>query len=206
MSVKDILARAASKGLLDDLVAEKSKKEEKKQPKVTQRRNNITGDGMKPKIAELLHHQTASNIKAEVSTSKAVSNVQQKKVNRANGYVQLKKSVNPVSDTALPRVLKHTSHLPSVGKAHERQTLARKARAERKRVVLKTVEIVLPPVITPYATRHGIKPTHPCFRGWTGAKGLGGRVPPAPVGGRILPPALSKAVRPTVLSHPRPWL
>ncbi|XP_009816083.2 putative methyltransferase NSUN7 [Gavia stellata] len=199
LSVKDILARAAAKGLLGGIVVEKSKEEEKKQPKVTQHRRNITGSGTEPKIAELLHRQTVSDIKAEVSVSKAVSNTQHN-ANRTNSSVQLKKSINPVSNTALPKVLKHTSHSSSMGKAYERQTLARKARAERKRVVLKPVEIVLPPVITPYISPQGNKPrisTHPCFHGWTGAKGLSGR---------IFPPPLSEVVKPTVLSHPRPWL
>ncbi|XP_029892557.1 putative methyltransferase NSUN7 isoform X2 [Aquila chrysaetos chrysaetos] len=200
VSVKDILARAAAKGLLDSTVVQKSKEEEKKK-KVTQRRRNITGSGIEPKIAEFLHHQTVSSIKAEVPVSKAVSNVQQKNVNRTNSYVQLKKSINPISDTALPKVLKHTAHLSSMGKAYDRQTFARKPRTERKRVVLKPVEIVLPPVITPYLSSQGNKPRvssgRHCFHGWTGAKGSSGRT---------LPPTVSKVVKPAVLSHPRPWL
>ncbi|KAM9660877.1 putative methyltransferase NSUN7 isoform 1-T6 [Morphnus guianensis] len=200
VSVKDILARAAAKGLLDSTVVQKSKEEEKKQ-KVTQCRRNITGSGIEPKIAEFLHHQTVSSIKAEVPVSKAVSNVQQKNVNRTNSYIQLKKSINPISDTALPKVLKHTSHLSSMGKTYDRQTLARKPRTERKRVVLKPVEIVLPPVITPYLSSQGNKPrvssARHCFHGWTGAKGSSGR---------ILPPTVSKVVKPAVLSRPRPWL
>ncbi|KAM6362622.1 putative methyltransferase NSUN7 isoform 2-T12 [Alca torda] len=207
VSVKDILARAASKGLLEGLIAEKSKEEEKKQLKVTQRRNNVTAGGMKPKIAEFLHRQTVSNTKAEVSPPKAVSNIQQKKVNLTSSYPQLKKPLNPVSDTALPRARKQTSHVAPTGKTCQRQTLARKARAERKRLVLKTVEIVLPPVMMPYVSRQENKPrtsTHPCFHGWAGAKG--GRVPPPPSGGRVLPPPLARVVKPTVLSQPRPWL
>lgn len=200
MSVKDILARAAAKGLLDSTVVQKSKEDKKKQ-KVKQRRCNITGSGIDRKIAEFLHHQNVSSIKAEVPVSKAVSNVQQKNVNRTNSYVQLKKSINPISDTALPKVLKHTSHLSSMGKAYDRQTLARKPRTERKRVVLKPVEIVLPPVITPYLSSQGNKPrvssARHCFHGWTEAKGSSGR---------ILPPTVSKVVKPAVLSRPQPWL
>ncbi|XP_005444858.2 LOW QUALITY PROTEIN: putative methyltransferase NSUN7 [Falco cherrug] len=197
--VKDILAHAPAKGLLDGSFVKKSKEEEKKQ-KVTQRRRNITGGGIKPKTVEFLRRQTVSNIKAEVSVSKAVSNIQQKNANQTNSYVQLKKSINPASATALPKVLKHTSYLSPTGKTYERQTLARKTHAERKRVVLKPVEIVLPPVITPYPSLQGNKPrisTHPCFHAWTGAKGSGGRV---------LPPPLSTVVKPTALGLPRPWL
>ncbi|XP_075608384.1 putative methyltransferase NSUN7 [Balearica regulorum gibbericeps] len=199
MSVKDILARAAAKGLLGG-VREKSKEEEKKRPKVAQRRSNITGRGIEPKIAEFLCHQTVSNTKAEVSVPKAVSNIQEKNVKKTHGYAQQKKSLNLVSDTALPSVLKHTSHLSPMSKAYDRQTHARKARAERKRVVLKPVEIVFPPVITPYASPQGNKPrtsTHHRFHVCTGTKGLSGR---------ILPPPQSKALKPTVLGRPRPWL
>ncbi|KFV08663.1 Putative methyltransferase NSUN7, partial [Pterocles gutturalis] len=155
VSVKDILARAAAKGLLDSS-PEKSKEEEKKQ-KVTKRRSNIPGTGTEPKTAQFLRHQTVSNIKAEVSISKAVSNIQQNKVTNIN--VQLKKSIKPVSDPAsgLPKVLKGISHLSSMGKVSDRQTLPRKACAERKRVVLKPVEIVFPPVITPYVSSQGNK-------------------------------------------------
>ncbi|KAM9295517.1 putative methyltransferase NSUN7 [Morus bassanus] len=200
VSVKDILARAAAKGLLDDIVVEKSKEEEKKRPKVTQRRSNVTGSGTEPKIAEFLPHQTVSNNKAEAAMPKAVGNIPQKNVSRANSYVKLKKSLNPISAPALPRVLKHTSHSSPMGKAYVGQTLARRPRAEHRRVVLKPVEIVLPPVITPYIRPQGNKPrtsTHPCFHGWTAAKGPSSR---------ILPPPLPKAVKPAVLSHPRPWL
>ncbi|KAM6071821.1 putative methyltransferase NSUN7 isoform 2-T2 [Theristicus caerulescens] len=194
VSVKDILARAAAKGLLDGIAAVKSKDEEKKRPKVAQHRST------EPKNAALLHHQTVSNTKAEVSVSKAVSNIQQKNMNRASSSVQLKKSIEPGLDRALPRALKHASRVSPVGKAYERQPLARKARAERKRVVLKPVEIVFPPVMLPYVSAQGNKPrtaTQHCLQGWTAAKGLRGR---------ILPPPLSKVARPTVLSHPQPQL
>ncbi|KFP79171.1 Putative methyltransferase NSUN7, partial [Apaloderma vittatum] len=148
VSVKDVLTRAAAKGLLDGIVG-KSKQEKKKQ-KVTQHRRNISG--IKPKTAEFLHHR-----KAEVSVSKAVGDKQQKNVNQPNRYVQLKKSVDP--DTALPKELKHTSLLSPTGKVqHPRQTLVRKARADRKRLVLKTVEIVFPPVVPAGQTAQGSKP------------------------------------------------
>ncbi|XP_064305414.1 putative methyltransferase NSUN7 isoform X2 [Phalacrocorax carbo] len=200
VSVKDILARAAAKGLLDGVAVERSKEEEKKRPKVTQRRSNITGSGTEPKMEEFLHRQTVSNVKAEVAVPKAVGNILQKNVSRTKSHIQPKKPLNPVSAPALPRVLKHTSHSSPMGRAHDGQALARRPRAEHRRVVLKPVEIILPPVIMPYICLQGNKPrtsTHPCFHGWTGAKGPSGRK---------LPPPLPKAVKPAVLSHPRPWL
>uniref|UniRef100_A0A8C0F9S4 NOP2/Sun RNA methyltransferase family member 7 n=1 Tax=Bubo bubo TaxID=30461 RepID=A0A8C0F9S4_BUBBB len=184
VSVQDILARAAAKGLLDGIVVEKSKEKEKKQ-KVTQRtqhRHNITGSGTEPQTAEFRRYRTVSNIKAEVCVSKAVNTKQQTDVNRTKGCVQLKKSVSPISGAALPKVLKHTSHLSPAGKAYERRTSTRKARAQKERLVLKPVEIVLPPVITPYgrSQRNKPKPSN-CFHGWTGAKGWAGRMFPPPV-------------------------
>ncbi|KFR07820.1 Putative methyltransferase NSUN7, partial [Nipponia nippon] len=152
VSVKDVLARAAAKGLLDGIAAVKSKDEEKKRPKVAQHRST------EPKTAAFLHHQTVPDIKAEVSVSKAARNVQEKNATRTSSSVQLKKSAGPVSDRALPRALKHASRVSPAGRAYERQPLARKARAERKRVVLKLVEIVFPPEITPYVSAQGNKP------------------------------------------------
>ncbi|KFQ41901.1 Putative methyltransferase NSUN7, partial [Nestor notabilis] len=154
MSAEDILGQAAAKGLLEDILVEKPKEGEKKQ-KVTQLTCNIAG-GVKPKITELLHPQTVSNIKAEVAVSKAVSNVQQN-VSRTKAGVQLKKSIRPTSARALPEVLKHTHPLSPVGKAYGRQTPARKARAEHKRVVLKLAKITFPPEATPYLSSQGNK-------------------------------------------------
>ncbi|NXI68526.1 NSUN5 methyltransferase, partial [Anseranas semipalmata] len=195
VSVKDILARATARGLLGSTV-EKSKEEEKTQQKTTQCGSGITGVGTEPKIAEFPHLKAISNINAAVSVSKAVSKLRKKNVNQPISCVQMKKPVNPVSDTGLPKVPQHKPHLSSAGKVHGRQTLARKARTERKKmVVVKPVEIVLPPVISPYVrpqrNQLGMPAPNSCSH-WTGAKSLGDRA---------LPPPLSKAVRPTVLRN-----
>ncbi|XP_065489196.1 putative methyltransferase NSUN7 isoform X1 [Caloenas nicobarica] len=183
MSDEDILARAAAKGLLDGTLAEKSKKKKKKRPKVTQCRRNIAG-------AEFLYHQTVSNIKAELSVSKAVSNIQLKSVNGTNRRVELKKSLHPLSDAALPGVPKYT--------AQDRQMLARKARTERKRMEMKTVDIVFPSAVAPQAPHGKLQGNSPrtssqhcCHT----AKAAGGRMFPPP-----------KVVKPAVPSHPHPWL
>ncbi|XP_005501427.2 putative methyltransferase NSUN7 isoform X1 [Columba livia] len=198
MSDEDILARAAAKGLLDGTLAEKSKKKKKKQPKVTQRRRNIAG-------AEFLHHQTLSNIKAELSVSKAVSNIQLRSMNGTNCRVELKKSLHPLSDAALPGAPKYT--------VQDRQTLARKARTERKRMETKTVDIVFPSAVAPH-TPHGNSPKTSSQHCCHAAKAAGGRMFPPPkvvkpavpraVGDRMFP--LPKVVKPAVPSHPRPWI
>lgn len=179
MSDEDILARAAAKGLLDGTLAEKSKKK-KKRPKVTQCRRNIAG-------AEFLRHQTVSNIKAELSVSKAVSNIQLKSVNGTNRRVELKKSLHPLSDAAAPGVPKRTGQ--------DRQTLARKARTERKRMETKTVDIVFPSAVAPHGKSQGNSPRTSSQHCCHAARAAGGRMFPPP-----------KVVKPAVPSHPRPWL
>ncbi|XP_032855029.1 putative methyltransferase NSUN7 isoform X2 [Tyto alba] len=190
--VKDILARAAAKGLLGGIVLEKSNEEAKNQrvTQATQRGRKTTGGGAEARTAGFLHHQPVPNVEAEVSVCKA----QAKNVNRTNGCVQPRKTIDPAAGRAPPRARKHTPHLSPVAKAHERQTRPRKAGAERKRLVLKPVEIVLPPGITPYGRSQRNKPRTSalrCVRGWTG---------------RMFPAPLSKAVRPAGLSSPRPRL
>ncbi|NXV77533.1 NSUN5 methyltransferase, partial [Atlantisia rogersi] len=205
VSVKDVLSQAAAKGLLEGIVGEKSKEEEKKRPnvgekskekekkrpKVMPRSSNTPGRGIEPKIADFLRHQTVPSSKAEVPVPKPVSKTQQKNMTQPHSYAQHKKPIKPVPGAALPSVPKRTPHPSPVG----RQMAAGKPRVERKRLVLKCVEIVFPPVVTqrnkPRTTTHG------GFCGWAGAKGSSRR---------ILPPPLSKAVKPAVLGHPQPWL
>ncbi|KFW09063.1 Putative methyltransferase NSUN7, partial [Eurypyga helias] len=156
VSVKDILARAAAKELLDGVVEEKSKEEGKKQLKIQQRPQKTAGGGREPKIAEFLHRHAVPTVKAEVSLSKAGNRQQDGK--RTSGSVQLTKSLNLISATALPAAPKHRPRAPPAGTARQGETRARKARAERERLVLKPVEIVLPP---PYPILQGNKPRIP---------------------------------------------
>ncbi|XP_027760147.1 putative methyltransferase NSUN7 isoform X2 [Empidonax traillii] len=78
-----------------------------------------------------------------IPVSKAVSNTRQKNVHQTNSHDQLKKSADPDSHTAVPKVPKRTSHLSPPGKVSERQTPARRAR--HKGVVLKPEKITSPP-------------------------------------------------------------
>ncbi|KFU95954.1 Putative methyltransferase NSUN7, partial [Chaetura pelagica] len=159
VSVKDTLPHAASEELLDDIVVENSEKKAKKQRKAKKRRRNVTSRGTELKTAEFLYHQVVSTMKAEVSVSKAVGDIKQKTMNQTSGSVQLKKAIKPVSAKALPQVLKHTPPLSPAGKVtYERQTLARKAHTERRKLSLKTVEIAFPPGITPDLSLQGSKP------------------------------------------------
>ncbi|KFP24674.1 Putative methyltransferase NSUN7, partial [Colius striatus] len=86
--VKEILARAAAKGLLDGIVG-KSKKEEKKQ-RVTARRRHTTGGVAEPKGPAFPRHQTVATTEAPVPVSKAARKAQQKAANRTLGSVPLR--------------------------------------------------------------------------------------------------------------------
>uniref|UniRef100_A0A8C3CKH6 NOP2/Sun RNA methyltransferase family member 7 n=1 Tax=Cairina moschata TaxID=8855 RepID=A0A8C3CKH6_CAIMO len=182
VSVQDILARAASKGLLGS-TAEETRDNDKKQWKVTEHGNGVTASGTKPKRAEFHHHKvpSPSNINTAVSVSKAVTKLRKKNVSQPVSYVQPKKPVSPAAGTGLPRVLKHAAHLPSIGKVHGRQMLARKARAERKKVVLKPVEIVFPPVISPYVCPQPGMPNSSSYFDRTGARSVSDRALPPPL-------------------------
>ncbi|KFV63134.1 Putative methyltransferase NSUN7, partial [Dryobates pubescens] len=159
-SLSDILARAAAKGLLDGCVdkpqrEKKQKGTQKGTQKETQKgpqrgpqkgpqkgpqsRWKVTTSGAEPKITQL-HQKTVLEAKAEASVSKAVSKAEEKVVNPRESSAQVKKPIQPTSATG---------GVPAAGKAGKKQAPVRKARAERKRLVLKPVDIALPLVITP---------------------------------------------------------
>ncbi|XP_054029603.1 putative methyltransferase NSUN7 [Dryobates pubescens] len=172
-SLSDILARAAAKGLLDGCVAKPQREKNGAEPKITQ-----------------LHQKTVLEAKAEASVSKAVSKAEEKVVNPRESSAQVKKPIQPTSATG---------GVPAAGKAGKKQAPVRKARAERKRLVLKPVDIALPLVITPPAALPRNKARtriQQRLRCWAAAKGSSGAT---------LAQRLSKVVRPAVASHPRPW-
>ncbi|KGL85053.1 Putative methyltransferase NSUN7, partial [Tinamus guttatus] len=170
LSVQDILARAAAKGLLDGIAVEKSKKEEKKKkkPRMTQHTSSITGYGAETKAEDqILHQEPVPNPPAKEAAWKAGGSTEQKAVNATGGSVQLRRGPVPASDSALPKVGKRpsnvsgVSNVPCAGRVCERQPPARRARAEDRMVVLKPVEIVLPPVIVPYLSPQGSRAVIP---------------------------------------------
>lgn len=173
------MAPAAAKGLLEGVV-EKPKRAKKQ--KGTQRRQNLGTSGAKPKVIQL-HRQAVPKVKAEVSVSKAVSKAEEKKVIQAQSSAQVKSPIKPTSDTA---------RLSAAAKVRERQTTARKAGPERKRLVMKPVEIRLPPLLPPLPANKPRVQAHQCLRWWAGAQGPSGRT-------RAL--LLSKVGKPAVPSH-----
>ncbi|CAM4661855.1 putative methyltransferase NSUN7 isoform X1 [Lepidochelys kempii] len=208
MSVQDILARAAAKGLLEGLdIGKSSKREEKrkKKSKVTQQRNVPKDTGVQTNIIEFLNREMM-NTNSEVSPVKAISGPQ-KNVNQTNSSIQRKKMTKPISNSSLPGMLKNTPNLSSMSKVFERRTHIRKPRAEDKMVVLKPVEIVLPPVMVPYFNPQGnksqISAQHYYYR-WIGVESSAPDL--------FIPSLSKKLVKPketlpsTMVKHPRPWI
>ncbi|XP_021253071.1 putative methyltransferase NSUN7 isoform X2 [Numida meleagris] len=197
VSAKDIVSRAAEKGLLGSILGKS--KEEKKKRKVTQRGSDTARAGIEPKTAKVAHPEAISERNAVVAVSKAVSKLKKKNVNQPTSHVHLKKpTINPVLDTGLSTVPKHTS----VGKVQGKQTVTRKPRAERKKMVaVKLVEIVFPPVISPYVHPQGNQPRMPAHISL-----LQSRQRNRSLRDRVPPPSVSEVVKPTVLrnSHPGP--
>ncbi|XP_067993708.1 putative methyltransferase NSUN7 [Melanerpes formicivorus] len=153
-----------------------------------QSRWKVTTSGAEPKITHL-HQKTLPEAKAEASVSKAVSKAEEKVVNPRESSAQVKKPIQPASDTG---------GVPAAGKAGTKQAPGREARAERERLVLKPVDIVLPLGIPPAALpRNKARPRiRQRLRCWAAAKGSSGAT---------LPQRLSEVVKPGVASHPRPW-
>uniref|UniRef100_A0A8C3TFX3 NOP2/Sun RNA methyltransferase family member 7 n=1 Tax=Chelydra serpentina TaxID=8475 RepID=A0A8C3TFX3_CHESE len=211
ISVKDILARAAAKGLLDGLDIGKSTKREekrKKKSKVTQQRNVPKDTVVQTNIVEFLNREMISiNTNSEVSSIKGISGVPQKNMNQTNSSIQLKKITKPISNSSLPGMLKNTPNLSSMSKVFERRTHIRKPRAEDKMVVLKPVEIVLPPVMVPYFNPQGnksqISAQHYYYR-WIGIKSSARDLFIPSLSKRLVK---SKETLPsTMVKHPRPWI
>ncbi|XP_074848776.1 putative methyltransferase NSUN7 isoform X2 [Carettochelys insculpta] len=211
MSVKDILARAAAKGLLEGLdIGKSSKREEKrkKKSKVTHQRNISKDSMVQTNIVEFLNREIVpSNTNSEVLPMKVISDVPQKYVNQTNSSIQLKKITKPISNSSLPGLLKNTPNLSSMSKVFERRTQVRKPRVEDKMVVLKPVEIVLPPVMVPCFNPQGnkfqISAQHYYYR-WTGINSSAHD---------LFIPSLSKRVNKSketlpspMVKHPRPWI
>uniref|UniRef100_A0A8D0HFS4 NOP2/Sun RNA methyltransferase family member 7 n=1 Tax=Sphenodon punctatus TaxID=8508 RepID=A0A8D0HFS4_SPHPU len=209
MSVSDVLARAAAKGLLEGIdVAKSSKKEKKKKkPKVMPQRSISKDAGMQIKIQEFLSREIKPiQTNSDVPIAKEIISVPQKSVTQTTGSIQLKKTSKPLSNPSLPGMLKDTPNLSSMSKVFQRQKTIRKPRSEDKMVALKPVEIVLPPVMVPYFNPQGntsrILANHYYYR-WLGTK--------SSTQGLLIP-SLSKSLTkskeslpPTVAKHHGPW-
>ncbi|XP_077157888.1 putative methyltransferase NSUN7 isoform X2 [Paroedura picta] len=150
VSVKDVLARAAAKGLLEGIdLAKPSKREEKKKKKqkITLTKAASKEAAIQSRIQEFLDREMKPNkTDSDSSVSNVIASTSQKTINHTTSdSMQLKKTAKPLSNSSLPVMLKNTPTSSSVQKVFERQRTVRKPKSEEKLMVLKPVEIVLPP-------------------------------------------------------------
>ncbi|XP_058285977.1 putative methyltransferase NSUN7 isoform X2 [Hylobates moloch] len=170
VSVKDVLARAAAKGLLDGIeLGKSSKREKKKKSKTSLTTGATTDNGTQMKIAEFLNRET----KASANLSETVTKppLPQKNTAQVGASSQTRKLKKLAPHPAVPTFMKNTC--PS--RPHERQTHFIRPRPEDRMVALKPVEIVLPPVFMPFSSPQGIRsrmPTQHLYCRWVAPKAL----------------------------------
>ncbi|KAM7155696.1 putative methyltransferase NSUN7 [Molossus nigricans] len=206
VSVKDVLARAAAKGLLEGIELGKSSKREKKKKKsrtLLQKASATDSNGIQAKIAEFLNRETnASANWSQPSTTKPC--LPQKSTIQVGSSTQVRRPSKTATNPLVPTLLKSTS--PS--RTYGRPTNFARPRQEDRMVVLKPVEIVLPPVTFPFSTPQGIRPQMPSqhfYCRWVGPKIV--------VPGYLSVPSISKKgekpkenLPSSLLRHRRPWL
>ncbi|KAM9677949.1 putative methyltransferase NSUN7 isoform 1-T3 [Trichechus inunguis] len=202
VSVKDVLARAAAKGLLDGIELGKSSKREKKKKKSkTSLPKASTNDNcIQMRIAEFLNRETKANAnQSETVTTKTP--LPQKNTTQVGASSQIRKAIKPTTNALVPTFMKNSS----LSRPCERQTNFVRPRPEDKMVALKPVEIVLPPVMMPFSSPQGIGSTQHCCYRW---------VAPKPLVPACLPtPSISRKGEkpkenspPSLPGHRRPWL
>nr|XP_002709322.1 putative methyltransferase NSUN7 isoform X1 [Oryctolagus cuniculus]XP_051686953.1 putative methyltransferase NSUN7 isoform X1 [Oryctolagus cuniculus] len=206
VSVKDVLARAAAKGLLEGIELGKSSKREKKKkksktslPKASINDNN----GIQVKIAEFVHRETKANTNHS-ETLAVKTSLPQKTTPQVGASSQIRKPIKPCTQPLVPTFLKNT--YPS--RLYERQTNFVRHRPEDKMVALKPIEIVLPPVMLPFSNPEGLRARFPAQHFYCRCVG-----PKTVVPGYISSPSITRRgekpkenLPSSLLRHPRPWL
>ncbi|XP_045689973.1 putative methyltransferase NSUN7 [Phyllostomus hastatus] len=202
VSVKDVLARAAAKGLLDGIeLGKPSKREKKKKSKTTLPKASATNtNSIQLKIAAFLNREANANInRSETSTTKTP--LAQKSTTQVGSSSQVRKP-KPATSPLAPAFAKNAP--PS--RSYERRSNFVRPRPEDRMVVLKPVEIVLPPVSFPYAVPQGIRPQALAPRfyyRWAGPKPvMSGYLPATSLTRKGEKPKNS----PSSLLRRRPWL
>ncbi|MEE6462177.1 hypothetical protein FKM82_001518 [Ascaphus truei] len=203
VSVKDVLARAAAKGLLEGIEIPKSSKrdERKKKAKAAVQKAAPTISVTQTRITEFLNRENSLTI-GRASTSKPDPAIPQKSISS----FQFKKPSKQVSIS--PVTVKNASNLSSMSRILDRQASIAKPKTQEKMIVLKPVQIVLPPVRLPYyTTSPAFKvqgPIHYYHQRWhAGVRSSASLslIPTLSIVGK------SKETLPfRVVRHPRPWL
>uniref|UniRef100_A0A8C5JYQ4 NOL1/NOP2/Sun domain family, member 7 n=1 Tax=Jaculus jaculus TaxID=51337 RepID=A0A8C5JYQ4_JACJA len=153
VSVKDVLARAAAKGLLDGIDLEKSSKREKKKKKKSKlslTKASGNDNDIQTKITEFLNRES----KAAATTKPPLP---QKSMTQVGASSQIRKPSKP-ANTPLVATLTKSTYSSRPG---EQQTNFRRSRPEGRLLSLKPVEIILPPVMFPFSSPQGVRPQMP---------------------------------------------
>ncbi|XP_060044169.1 putative methyltransferase NSUN7 isoform X3 [Erinaceus europaeus] len=204
VSVKDVLARAAAKGLLDGIeVGKSSKRDKKKKKSRTTLPKTSTADNIQQKITEFLNREANTNTNQPERTATKTA-IQQKSATQVGLSSQVVKKANkPACSSLVPPCMKTVS-----SRLYERQTSCIRPRPEDKMVALKPIEIVLPPVMLPFSNSPGIRPhlpsQHFCYH-WVGPK--------TAFPGYFSTPAVTRRgdkpkenLPSSLVRHSRPWL
>ncbi|XP_069487864.1 putative methyltransferase NSUN7 isoform X2 [Ambystoma mexicanum] len=207
VSVKDVLARAAAKGLLEGVEMNKNSRrdERKKKMKTSTQKGAASTTVSQAKIAEFLNKESLIIANAKVP-SHTTSEVPASSVNQVNNANQLTKPIKHSTSLGSNVHLKNKNNMSSVNKMFDKQTSPGKPKSEDKVIVLKPIEILLPPVMLPYYNPPGSKarsPPHPYYYRWSGLKSNSNNL----LVSSLTIVGKSKETFPfSVVRHPRPWL
>ncbi|CAH2300070.1 methyltransferase NSUN7 isoform X1 [Pelobates cultripes] len=203
-SAKDVLARAAAKGLLQGIEISSARGDKKKRSKMAASKaiakpTSIT----QTNIAEFLKRENSST-SAKESISKQDPLVSQNSQHNISN-IQLKKTSKQASFPTAPAAVKNTSYF-TAPKVADHQIMFTRQRAEDKMILLKPMQILLPPVSMPlYSDSTVAKVRSPiqCYPRWH--SGVRSTLQ------RAFTPTLSIVGRPketlplNALRHPKPW-
>ncbi|KAG8516531.1 putative methyltransferase NSUN7 [Galemys pyrenaicus] len=205
VSVKDVLARAAAKGLLDGIELGKSLKRDKKKkkPKITLPKSSTTDNNtLQLRIAEFLSRESNANANGSETLPTKIS-LPQKSTTQVGPSSQVRKSHKPTSNPLVPTLMKNAP--PS--RSYLRQTHFSRPRPEDRMVALKPIEIVLPPVMLPFSSPPGVKsqiPSQQFYCPWVRPKSFVPSYFSTPLIRRR--EKLKENLPSCTLRRPRPWL
>nr|XP_015201466.1 PREDICTED: putative methyltransferase NSUN7 [Lepisosteus oculatus]XP_015201467.1 PREDICTED: putative methyltransferase NSUN7 [Lepisosteus oculatus] len=196
VTVKDVLARAAAKGLLEGIDTGKPAKKERRKAKASVLPSS-SASASQARIAEFLSRErkTTSSSSSLLLPAKACTSSHA--LLRAGQRARTPKP----TPSSLP-AKKNGSKPPPAGRPPERRAHPPRARPEERASALKPVELVLPPVMFP-GCGQSRSPLPLSFFRWKGTSGHSQT--------SLSPSSLSvsrhrEALRSGVVLHPRPWL
>ncbi|XP_032883599.1 putative methyltransferase NSUN7 isoform X2 [Amblyraja radiata] len=145
VSVKDVLARAAAKGLLDGVETVKTRKKQEKQKKSKISTPKLGSfSGTQSKITEFLNEQKPVTLN---TNSPGIQTLTGTTASRTGSNTKLPQRI---SIPALPnKVKRNISNVSSIGKLSSRKSSTSGSKQELK-LVLKPIEMLLPPVTIRY--------------------------------------------------------